>query len=205
MDAPPPSTVECETVHPVFHVPDVAAAAAYYAEKLGFTIGFDAGDFAGVNFGRVQVFLEKGPPGTVPAAAYFVVDDADALLAHHRAHGVEVDEEIGDRPWGLRDYAIRDPWGHRLGFGHHIFNTGPPIEIERVDVPVRLEKRLAALLADLAAHNRVSVSSALEEILLHTNDGVGPHTPRTLAYIQQLKAKHGIDYDTHGSYRFRER
>jgi hypothetical protein len=89
-----------------------------------------------------------------------------------------------------------------------------------VDVPVRLEKRLAALLHDLAEHKRMSVSSCLEEILLHTcepfspgeglkalerGDGVAsPHTKGTVRYIQELKAKHGIDYDTHASYRFVE-
>jgi hypothetical protein len=53
------------------------------------------------------------------------------------------------------------------------------------------------------------LSSCLEETLLHTfepfGDGVAsPHTQRTLRYIQELKAKHGIDYDSHGSYRFVE-
>jgi hypothetical protein len=73
-----------------------------------------------------------------------------------------------------------------------------------VDVPVRLEKRLAALLRDLAEHKRMNVNSCLEEMLLHTNDGVGPHTQTTLRHIQELKKKHRIDYDSHGSYRFDE-
>lgn len=51
----------------------------------------------------------------------------------------------------------------------------------------------------------MSVSSCLEEILLHTNEGVGPHTPRQLRDIQALKKKHGIDDDSHASYRFVER
>lgn len=67
------------------------------------------------------------------------------------------------------------------------------------------EKRLAAQFDDLAAHKRMSVSSCLEEILLHTNEGVGPHTPRQLRDIQALKKKHGIDDDSHASYRFVER
>jgi hypothetical protein len=50
----------------------------------------------------------------------------------------------------------------------------------------------------------MSVTSCLEEMLLHTNDGVGPHTETTLRYIQELKKKHGIDYDSHASYRFAE-
>jgi hypothetical protein len=77
-------------------------------------------------------------------------------------------------------------------------------------VSVRLEKRLAALLVDLAAHKRMTLTSCLEEILLHTNEPLGdgvasPHTRSQLRYIQELKKKHGIDYDSHGSYRFVER
>ena len=42
--------------------------------------------------------------------------------------------------------------------------------IERVDMPVRLEKRLAALLTDLATQKRMSLSSLFEETFLHTLD-----------------------------------
>jgi hypothetical protein len=71
-------------------------------------------------------------------------------------------------------------------------------------VPLRLERRLAALLGDLAEQKGMSLSSCVEEILLHTNDGVGPHTKGQLRRIAELKEKHGIDYDTHASYLFRE-
>ena len=82
---------------------------------------------------------------------------------------------------------MRDLNGYYLSFGHHLFNAGPPIKIERADVPVRLEKRLAALLQDLAKHKRMSVSSCLEEMLLHTNEGVGPHTQTTVQYHQRTE------------------
>lgn len=111
---------------------------------------------------------------------------------------------IADRPYGIRDYTVRDLYGYHLVFGHHLCNVGPPVKIERVDVPVRLEKRLAALLYDLAKHKRMSVDSCLEEMVLHTNEGVGPHTKTTLRYIQELKEQHGIEYDSHASYRFVE-
>ena len=51
----------------------------------------------------------------------------------------------------------------------------------------------------------MSVNSCLEETLLHTLEGVGPHTKSQLKYIEELKKKHGIDYDSHASYRFVER
>ena len=56
-----------------------------------------------------------------------------------------------------------------------------------------------------------TVGEMLEETFLHTFEKVSmggvasPHTLKTLAYIQELKEKHGIDYDTHASYRFVEK
>jgi catechol 2,3-dioxygenase-like lactoylglutathione lyase family enzyme len=193
-------------------VSDVRAAADFYTSKLGFRLGFTWGDpptIAGVDLGSTQIFLELGTPEPRGCTVYFVVGDADELHAFQRTQGVEVVRPPDDRPWGYRDYTVRDLHGYALVFGHRLPEAGPPLEIERVDVPVRLERRLAALLHDLAAHKRMSLSGCLEEILLHTceplGDGVAsPHTKTTLRHIQALKAKHGIDYDSHASYRFVE-
>jgi len=204
--------VDCEQQHAVLAVSDVVAAADFYVKKLGFKLAFTWGEpptFAGVNLGHVQMFLEKGTPNPKGCSVFFVVGNADELCEFQRANGVEVVEPIGDREYRLRDYRVRDLHGYGLSFGHPLFNAGPPLKIERVDVPVRLEKRLAALLHDLAAYKRMGLSSCLEEILLHTceplGDGVAsPHTKGQLLHIQELKVKHGIDYDSHGSYRFVE-
>ena len=208
-----PPIIECERQHPTLEVRDVAAATDFYTTKLGFTLGFSWGDppvIAGVNLGKVQMFLERGTPNPAGCSVYFVVGDADELYEFHRAGGVEVVVPLEDRIYGLRDYRVRDLHGYELNFGHYIYTTGDPLPIERVDVPVRLEKRLAALLEDLARHKRMSLSSCLEEILLHTNEPLGdgvasPHTASQLRHIQELKVKHGIDYDSHASYRFVER
>jgi catechol 2,3-dioxygenase-like lactoylglutathione lyase family enzyme len=212
MTHPAPPPVDCERVYPGFSVPDLQAAIDFYTTRLGFKLGFTWGEpatFAGMTLGKVQLFLSLGTPSPEGCSAFFVVEDADALYAFHRAGDVEVVEEIADRAYALRDYVMADLNGYRLIFGHNIFNVGEPIPIERVDVPVRLEKRLAALLHDLAAHKRMSVDSLLEEILLHTNEPLGdgvasPHTKSQLRHIQELKQKHGIDYDSHASYRWVE-
>lgn len=215
MATPAPATpqIECERHHTTLYVRDIPAALDFYTNKLGFTQGFTWGDpptMAGVNLGDARIFLQQGTPSPQGCAVHFVVGNADELHEFQRAHGVEVVEPPGDRDYGLRDYAVRDLHGYLLGFGHYIYNDGPPVEIERVDVPVRLEKRLAALLQDLAEYKRMSLASCLEEILLHTceplGDGVAsPHTRSQLRYIQKLKEKHGIDYDCHASYRFVEK
>jgi catechol 2,3-dioxygenase-like lactoylglutathione lyase family enzyme len=207
------SPVECEQHHAILAVSDVRAAVEFYTTKLGFWSAFTEGDppsLAGVNLGQVQIFLERGTPSPKGCSVYFVVSNADELHDFHRSKGVEIVQQLDDRPYKLRDYTVRDLHGYHLCFGHRLLSAGPPLQIERVDVPVRLEKRLAALLRDLAEHKRMSLNSCLEEILLHTceplGDGVAsPHTKGTLKYIQQLKQQHGIDYDCHASYRFLER
>jgi catechol 2,3-dioxygenase-like lactoylglutathione lyase family enzyme len=218
-----PPKIDCRQYHAGLQVPDIQEAVDYYVKNIGLTLGFMWGEpptFAGMNFGQVQLFLEKGQPQPRGASLYFVIGEPDAshgnphdleaLVDFHRANGVEFTEEPGDRDYGLRDYGIRDRYGNVFVFGVRMMGgSGAPLKIERVDVPVRLEKRLAALLKDLAAHKGMSIDSALEEILLHTSEPLGdgvasPHTHRTLEYIQELKRKHGIDYDCHASYRFQE-
>jgi catechol 2,3-dioxygenase-like lactoylglutathione lyase family enzyme len=212
MTSAPTPRIECERHHPILSVSDVPAAIDFYTKKLGFTLAFADGDpptFAGINLGETQIFLRQGAPSSNGVAVYFVVGDANELAEFHRAGGVNITEPIADRPYGLRDYNVQDLDGHILTFGDVLLSCGPPVPITRVDVPVRLEKRLAALLADLAAYKRMGVDNCLEEILLHTCEPYGtgvasPHTPNQLRHIQQLKQKHGIDYDTHASYRFVE-
>jgi catechol 2,3-dioxygenase-like lactoylglutathione lyase family enzyme len=205
--------VECEQHHAGLSVSDVRKAVEFYTTKLGFAEGFLWGDpptIAGVNLGQVQMFLEHGTPNPAGCSVYFVVGNADELYEFQRANGVDIVETPADQPWGMRAYRVRDLHGYSLGFGHRIYNTGPAVDIERVDVPLRLEKRLAAVLRDLADHKHMTLTSCLEETLLHTfepfGDGVAsPHTASDLRHIQELKKKHGIDYDAHASYRFVER
>lgn len=212
MPATPVPNIDCERHHPLLVVGDIPAAVDFYKNKLGFSIGFLWGDppeMAGMNLDNVSIHLYKGE--SRGNQVYFVVGDADELYQFHRNNGVEIVVEPGDRLYELRDYRIKDPWGNELSFGHYIQHMGPPLKIERVDVPVRLEKRLAALLKDLAEHKGMSIGSCLEETLLHTFEVVGkdegvasPHTKKTHQFIQELKKKHGIDYDVHASYRFVE-
>lgn len=87
----------------------------------------------------------------------------------------------------------------------------PDCEAQPKRVAFTPSARLAAALAELAARKGMSVGACLEETLLHTfePDGKGgnvsPHTPGQMRLIQELKAKHGIDYDSHESYRFVEK
>src|SRR5262245_21171012 len=120
--------IDCEQHHATLSVGDVRAAADFYATKLGCTVAFtevDPPTFAGVNLGRVQIFLSKGTPAPQGCSVYFVVGDADALCEFHRANGVEIVEPPRDRPYGLREHTVRDLDGYCLNFGHRLRRTGP--------------------------------------------------------------------------------
>lgn len=204
--------VICDRVHPGLTVGDINEAVKHYTEQLGFTLGFTWGnppDMAGVNLGNVSIHLFRGTPGFAGGNVYFVIENVDELYEFHRNNGIHIFAPPENKPYELRDYHIRDLYGNILGFGQYLLPTEPPLKIERVAVPLRLEKRLAALLQDLAKHKGMSIDSTLEETLLHTFEQIGdnvasPHTKHTLRYIQELKKKHGIDYDVHASYRFVE-
>jgi catechol 2,3-dioxygenase-like lactoylglutathione lyase family enzyme len=143
--------------------------------------------------------------------------DVDAAYESARAQGLTITHPPTDEPWNLREFHVEHPDGHIFRVGAplepegHIIRTEPKLAIRRVDVPVRLEARLAAVLADLATHKGVSVGECLEETLLHTFERVAggglasPHTESTIDHIEELKRKHGMDYDCHASYRFVER
>jgi len=211
MSAP---SFHCDKFHPGLAVDDVKVAADFYTGKLGFWLAYLWGDppvTAGVNLGNVQVMLNRGKPSPDGCSVYFVVDDVDGLHAVHAAAGVDIVEPPDDKPYGLREYSVHDLHGYTLLFGQHLMPREPQLEIQRVDVPVRLERRLAAVLADLAALKKMSVGECLEETLLHTFErlpegGVpSPHTERQLEQIAELKRRHGVDYDSHASYRFVEK
>ena len=61
-ESTPVPNVDCEQVTAGVAVADIANAVEFYTTKLGFKLGFTWGDppgFAGVNFGDVQIFLQK--------------------------------------------------------------------------------------------------------------------------------------------------
>jgi uncharacterized glyoxalase superfamily protein PhnB len=204
--------VDCTSVSPGFVVPDIPQAIEHYTQQLGFKLDFEWGDpphFAGVSLGGISLHLMKGKENIGKSCAYFVVDDIDELYRYHQSNGVEIAQPIANRDYSMRDYNVRDFCGNVLSFGQYTMNRTPELKIERQELPVRLEKRLAALLKDLAEHKGMSIDSTLEETLLHTFEPIGdgvasPHTNATLRYIKELKNKHGIDYDVHASYRFVE-
>ncbi|AYF78249.1 hypothetical protein D7D52_35440 [Nocardia yunnanensis] len=72
----------------------------------------------------LAVVRTSHPAVNETTAGYIGVTDVDALHAHCLAQGVDIVTGLTEHPWGLRDFVIRIPGGHRLAFGQRSANTG---------------------------------------------------------------------------------
>ena len=88
-----------------------------------------------------------------------------------------------------------------------------PVAVERVDVDVRMERRMVNVLAGLAEYRNMTLSELLEKIVLHSFEAVpgeegemcaSPYSKESLRVIADLKASMAMDFDTHASRRFQE-
>ena len=124
---------EIEGISPCFIVQDVAAAFAFYCDKLGFEVTFrsepDDLFFGIVQRGKAMIFLksvgvEPQPnhtreigKGSARWDAYVYVPDPDALAAEFASRNVEFSEPLADTHDGLRGFELKDADGYVLFFG----------------------------------------------------------------------------------------
>jgi catechol 2,3-dioxygenase-like lactoylglutathione lyase family enzyme len=111
-----------ESLSAIFSARDLPEALAFYTDVLGFDIGWTWGDppsYASVC--RDGIELNLGPPREgetlAPSSVYIVVTEIDAYYARLQARGIVALVEIGDRPYGMRDFTVDDPSGNKLSFG----------------------------------------------------------------------------------------
>jgi uncharacterized glyoxalase superfamily protein PhnB len=103
---------------PQLPVADVVRAQRYYADVLGFEIPWGREDYGAVTNGTTEIFLIRAPEPRARAVCCVRVPDADALYALYRERGANIVEPIASRPWGMREFTLEDPDGHRFRIGH---------------------------------------------------------------------------------------
>jgi uncharacterized glyoxalase superfamily protein PhnB len=116
-------TTEAHALHgvqPVLFVPSMEATIAYYRDVLGFHVDFEHGSPAtharvssGRQNGAVAARIRFAPAETSaqsPSCQIYihVGERIDELFEAYKARAVEILTEPTNRPWGLRDFRIRD-------------------------------------------------------------------------------------------------
>lgn len=107
----------------IFAVADVIATIRFYRDVLGFESEWIWGEpatFGGVRWAGIHVMfcLQPDLAGKVEGHQHgFFLDDIDALHELHRSRGAPIIQPIDNKPWGVREYVVRDPNGYHLRFG----------------------------------------------------------------------------------------
>jgi hypothetical protein len=83
--------------------------------------------------------------------------------------------------------------------------SAAPVEVERVQTGVKLEKRLLKVLKGLAEIHDMTLGDLLEGIVLHVFDGKLPFSNDTLQRIGDLKRIYKLDLDSSHSHQLTEK
>jgi hypothetical protein len=84
-------------------------------------------------------------------------------------------------------------------------NMDDPIEVERIQTGVRLERRMLKVLKAIAEQKDMSLGDLLEGIVLHAFEGKAPFSPQTLKDIEQFRSLYGLTLRAQDSHQLRER
>jgi catechol 2,3-dioxygenase-like lactoylglutathione lyase family enzyme len=113
--------------HYVLAVHDVRVSARFYVDVLGFEVVAEPDGWIFVKKDGCMIMLGECPDDMHPSElgchnyfAYLHVDDADAYHAQAQAAGATILQPADDKPWGMREFAIKTPDGHRIMIGHAI-------------------------------------------------------------------------------------
>jgi uncharacterized glyoxalase superfamily protein PhnB len=124
---------EIPSVHstvPVICSVDIHKSISYYVQVLGFSPDFEYGDpvvYAGVRSGEAEIYFTTDDEmcdllkeRDVHPEIFVWLPDAESSYKTHVANGAEVIEPISERPWGARQYVVRDINGYHLKFAQSV-------------------------------------------------------------------------------------
>lgn len=111
----------------VLAVQDLGRSVDYYTRVLGMAIDFTAPGWVFLSRGSMRVMLgecaDAMPAHETGDHSYFVyvtVEGIDELYGELVGNGATFTQKLADKPWGMREFGVRTPDGHRIMFGQEI-------------------------------------------------------------------------------------
>jgi len=116
----------------VLAVQDLARSVRYYRDVLGFTEDpIKSPGWCFLSLGAFHVMLGECRDEVAAEATgnhswfiHLLLDDVDAYHREIRDRGADIVSPPTDRPYGLREFSLRTPDGHRLMVGQTIAAAG---------------------------------------------------------------------------------
>lgn len=112
----------------VLAVKDLDASVAYFKERMGFEELMRAPGKVFLKLMNFRIMIGDCPDA-VPARdtgdhsyfAYVVCDHAiDAIFSRFVQQRAIISSQLDDKPWGMREFNVDTPEGHRMVFGMEI-------------------------------------------------------------------------------------
>jgi uncharacterized glyoxalase superfamily protein PhnB len=108
----------------VLAVKDLKVEADYYIDKLGFDRDFTAPGWEFLSFGDFKVMLGEcademtaEETGNHSWFAHVLVENVDEVYQERIESHAEILSKIQNKPWGIREFSVVTPDGHRIVFG----------------------------------------------------------------------------------------
>jgi uncharacterized glyoxalase superfamily protein PhnB len=109
--------------HYVLAVHDKEKLSQFFV-RLGFKVVLEPPGWVFVERDNCMVMLGEcreaalaGELGDHSYFAYLRVDDADGYYQELAVQGVRILSPISDTPWGMREFSVESPEGHRIKIG----------------------------------------------------------------------------------------
>jgi uncharacterized glyoxalase superfamily protein PhnB len=105
---------------PELPVADVERAQEHYRDALGFEIGwlYPGKEIGAVSRGDVAIFFRKRKPPFEPAVHWVFAEDIDVSYRELQSSGANITEPLEKKPWGLRQFTVKDLDGNIFYFHH---------------------------------------------------------------------------------------
>lgn len=113
-------TTSMSPLTPELPVADVERAQRHYRDALGFTIGwlYEGKEIGAVSRDKAVIFFRKRQPPFEPAIHWVFAADIDASYQELMSSGANIVEPLERKPWGLRQFTVKDLDGNLFYFHH---------------------------------------------------------------------------------------
>ena len=105
---------------PELPVADVEKAQIYYRDVLGCRIEwiYPGKEIGAVSNGKTAIFFRRRSRSFEPAVHWIYTDNVDVAYEKLVDAGADIVDDIENKPWGLRQFTIKDLDGNVFYFYH---------------------------------------------------------------------------------------
>lgn len=111
----------------VLAVKDIERTESYFLDKLGFSVRFCVEGWSFLSLGSFHIMLGHCPDEISAREthehsyfAYVNCVGIDEIYNDYQGRGTDIFQAVADKSWGMREFGVTTPEGHKIMFGEDI-------------------------------------------------------------------------------------